>query len=163
MAAVEGIDIENVTAWVAERIDGLQPPLEFTLIAGGHSNLTYKFVDRRGEAYVLRRPPLGHILESAHDMGREHRIVSALWGTDVPVAETFGLCEDKDVNGLPFYLMKFVEGVVPHDAEATATIPESERRSAGAPRVGGVATRHRNYNPPRGLGVGAGPPNPAKK
>ena len=69
MAAVEGIDIENVTAWVAERIKGLEPPLEFTLIAGGHSNLTYKFVDRRGEAYVLRRPPLGHILESAHDMG----------------------------------------------------------------------------------------------
>ena len=142
MAAVEGIDIENVTDWVAERIDGLQPPLEFTLIAGGHSNLTYKFVDRRGEAYVLRRPPLGHILESAHDMGREHRIVSALWGTDVPVPETFGLCEDKDVNGLSFYLMKFVEGVVPHDAEAMATVPESERRSAGEHVVDVLATLH---------------------
>lgn len=142
MAAVEGIDIENVTAWVAERINGLEPPLEFTLIAGGHSNLTYKFVDRRGEAYVLRRPPLGHILESAHDMGREHRIVSALADTDVPVPATFGLCDDNDVNGAHFYLMKFVEGVVPHDAAAAATIPPGERRSAGEHIVDVLATLH---------------------
>ena len=142
MAAVEGIDIENVTAWVAERIDGLAPPLEFTLIAGGHSNLTYKFVDRRGEAFVLRRPPLGHILESAHDMGREHRIISALWDTDVPVPETFGLCEDNDVNGAPFFLMKFVEGVVPHDVDAAATIPEHERASAGEHVVDVLAKLH---------------------
>ena len=142
MAAVEGIDIENVTAWVAARIDGLEPPLEFTLIAGGHSNLTYKFVDRRGEAYVLRRPPLGHILESAHDMGREHRIISALWDTDVPVPETFGLCEDNDVNGSPFFLMKFVDGVVPHDVTAAATIPENERASSGEHVVDVLATLH---------------------
>ena len=142
MAAVEGIDIDNVTAWVAQRIDGLEPPLEFTLIAGGHSNLTYKFVDRRGEAYVLRRPPLGHILESAHDMGREHRIISALWDTGVPVPETFGLCEDDDVNGSPFFLMKFVEGVVPHDAAAAATITEDERRSSGEHIVDVLATLH---------------------
>ncbi len=142
MAAVEGIDIDNVTAWVSERIDGLRPPLEFTLIAGGHSNLTYKFVDVAGEAYVLRRPPLGHILESAHDMGREHRIVSALADTDVPVAATYGLCEDNAVNGAPFYLMKFVEGIVPHDGVAAAAIPEEHRRTAGEHIVDVLGTLH---------------------
>ncbi len=153
MAAVEGIDIENVTAWVTERIEGIEPPLDFSLIAGGHSNLTYQFVDRRGEAFVLRRPPLGHILESAHDMGREHRIISALWDTDVPVPETFGLCEDNDVNGSPFFLMKFVPGVVPHDAEAAATIVEAERGSAGEHVVDVLATLHRIDPDDVGLGT----------
>lgn len=128
---VEGIDLDNVTAWLVERIDGLTAPLDFSLIAGGHSNLTYKFVDRNGAAYVLRRPPLGHILESAHDMAREHRIVSAVNQTNVPVPSTHGLCEDPDVNGLPFYIMKFVEGVVPHTPELAESLPEGERASAG--------------------------------
>ncbi len=128
---VEGIDVDNVTAWLVERIDGLAPPLDFSLIAGGHSNLTYKFVDQAGAAYVLRRPPLGHILESAHDMAREHRIVAAVNQTNVPVPSTHGLCEDPDVNGLPFYVMKFVEGVVPHTPEAAESLPEAERAAAG--------------------------------
>jgi len=152
MAAVEGIDIDNVTAWVSERIEGLKPPLEFTLIAGGHSNLTYKFVDTRGEAYVLRRPPLGHILESAHDMAREHRIVSALANTDVPVPATFGLCEDNDVNGASFYLMRFVEGIVPHDGEAASRIPVTERRSAGEHIVEVLANLHNTDPEDVGLG-----------
>jgi aminoglycoside phosphotransferase (APT) family kinase protein len=141
-ATVEGIDQERVTAWATERIDGLKPPLAFELIAGGHSNLTYKFTDSAGAAYVLRRPPLGHVLESAHDMGREHRIISALIDTDVPVPRTHGLCEDPEVNGAPFYLMKFVEGVAPHEPEMAATIPESERGSAGEHIVDVLATLH---------------------
>ena len=139
---VEGIDGDRVTEWLDGRIDGLSPPLEFALIAGGHSNLTYRFTDQRGAAYVLRRPPLGHILESAHDMGREHRIVSSLAGTGVPVPRTHGLCEDKDVNGQPFYVMQFVEGVVPHDPEAAAAIPEAERHSAGEHVIDVLATLH---------------------
>ncbi len=141
-AAVEGIDIERVTAWLTERIDALRPPLEFTLIAGGHSNLTYKFTDQSGAAYVLRRPPLGHILESAHDMAREHRIITALAPTDVPVPKTFALCEDKDVNGLSFYVMAFVAGVVPHEAETAAAIPAAERRSAGEHIIEVLANLH---------------------
>ena len=141
-APVEGIDIERVTRWATACIDGLTPPLEFELIAGGHSNLTYKFTDQRGGAYVLRRPPLGHILESAHDMAREHRIISAVAATDVPVPTTYGLCEDKSVNGQPFYLMSFVEGVVPHDAAVAATFSEAERRWAGEHIVNVLATLH---------------------
>ena len=141
-ATVEGIDVPNVTAWAVEQIPNLAPPLAFELIAGGHSNLTYKFTDAADSAYVLRRPPLGHILESAHDMAREHRIISALAATDVPVPATLGLCEDRAVNGQPFYVMAFVDGVVPHDAELAATIPAAERRSAGEHIVEVLATLH---------------------
>lgn len=127
--SVVGIQLEAVTAWLLERIEGLAPPLEFSLIVGGHSNLTYRFVDRNGAAYVLRRPPLGQVLESAHDMAREHRIVSALAGGPVPVAPTFGLCEDVSVNDAPFYIMGFVEGCVLHDATATAELSPAARQS----------------------------------
>lgn len=142
----EGIELAPVTDWLVERIDGLVPPLAFSLIAGGHSNLTYRFVDQKGAAYVLRRPPLGHVLESAHDMGREHRIVSALSGSGVPVASTFGLCEDPEVNGAPFYVMGFVEGSVLHDAEAAGPLPESERHDLGLDVIRVLAELH-NLNP----------------
>ena len=87
-----------------------QPPFTARFISGGRSNLTYQLVDAAGRAIVLRRPPLGHVLQSAHDMGREHRIIDALRDTDVPVANALGLCEDVAVNGAPFYLMDFVDG-----------------------------------------------------
>ena len=139
---VEGIDEARVTDWLSARIPELTPPLTFTLIAGGHSNLTYRFVDQSGAAYVLRRPPLGHVLESAHDMGREHRIISALAGSAVPVAPTYGLCEDPEVNGAPFYVMGFVDGAVLHDAATAARFPEVERRSLGLHVVNVLAELH---------------------
>jgi aminoglycoside phosphotransferase (APT) family kinase protein len=145
-AVPEGIEIETVTPWLAERIEGLAPPLTFTLIAGGHSNLTYRFVDQNQHAYVLRRPPLGHVLESAHDMGRENRIVSALADSGVPVAPTFGFCEDPEINGAPFYVMGFVEGRVLHDAEVAATLPEAERQALGENVADVLATLH-NLDP----------------
>lgn len=123
----EGIDAVNVTAWLAAHVPALTPPVEYVLIAGGHSNLTYSARDAAGRCYVLRRPPLGHVLESAHDMGREYRVVHALAGSGVPVARTHGLCQDSAVNGAPFFIMDFVEGTVPHDDEAAAHIPAVER------------------------------------
>src|SRR3546814_3219426 len=80
-----GIDVANVTAWFEANVAGASGPLQFDLIAGGHSNLTYGVTDAGGRRYVLRRPPLGQVLASAHDMGREHKIISALGSTDVPV------------------------------------------------------------------------------
>ena len=77
--------------------------------------------DAAGNAFVLRRPPLGHVLESAHDMGREHRIISALADEPVPVPVTIGLCKDAEVNGAPFYVMRFVDGTVLHDADTAPT------------------------------------------
>ena len=81
---------------------------------------------------MLRRPPLGKRLGSAHDMGREHRVVSALAATAVPVAPVVGLCEDESVNGAPFYVMEFVEGPVLRGlAEAEAFPDEADRRAIG--------------------------------
>ncbi|MCP5180803.1 MAG: phosphotransferase family protein [Pseudomonadales bacterium] len=128
---VAGINGDKVTAWLMGHVEALKAPVEFTLIAGGHSNLTYKAVDATGRAIVLRRPPLGHVLESAHDMGREHKIISALVGSGVPVAPTLGLCTDPSVNDAPFYLMDFVEGVVLHDHAAAAAMAESDRHALG--------------------------------
>jgi aminoglycoside phosphotransferase (APT) family kinase protein len=139
---VEGIALEPVTKWLVERIEGLRPPLEFTLLAGGHSNLTYRFTDQAGAAYVLRRPPLGHVLESAHDMAREHRIVSALEGSPVPVAATFSLCEDSEINGSSFYIMGFVEGEVLHDAAAARGLSAAQRAELGLHVIDVLAKLH---------------------
>ena len=139
---VEGINAEPVTAWLTDQVPGLEPPLEFVLIAGGHSNLTYRFRDQRGDDYVLRRPPLGQVLESAHDMGREYRIVSALAGSDVPVATTYGLCEDLEVTGAPFYVMGFVVGDVLHDADTARATSAAERLSLGEQMADVLARLH---------------------
>ena len=82
---IEGIDEATVTAWIRSKIPDLADPVEYDLITGGHSNLTYRCRDAQGQCYVLRRPPLGHVLESAHDMSREHKIIHALQGNTVPV------------------------------------------------------------------------------
>src|SRR5579872_1866076 len=84
---------------------------EIRLIAGGRSNLTYYLRTQQREL-VLRRPPLGHVLPTAHDMSREFRVISALYGTDVPVAEPVAYCADEEVIGAPFYLMGYVSGDV---------------------------------------------------
>lgn len=127
----EGINEPRVSAWLGAHIPNLTPPIGYTLIAGGHSNLTYACDDAAGHRYVLRRPPLGHVLESAHDMAREFRVISALAGTQVPVAHTFGLCSDLDINGAPFFVMNFVPGLVPNDATQADALPAAERHSLG--------------------------------
>ena len=131
MGDVQGIRGQSVTRWFQEHVPQAKPPLAFELIAGGHSNLTYRVTDAAGVGFVLRRPPLGSVLESAHDMGREHKIVGALGPTDVPVAPVFGLCTDPAVNDAPFYVMGFVEGVVLHDSKAAGALPERARRPIG--------------------------------
>lgn len=83
-----------------------------TLITGGRSNLTYRIEDKAGHAYVLRRPPRGPVVQSAHDVAREHRILTALCDTDVPVPLSYGLCTDPGILGAPFYVMNLVPGAV---------------------------------------------------
>ncbi|MEY4174593.1 MAG: hypothetical protein RI900_1758 [Actinomycetota bacterium] len=112
MSFVQGIDIVPVTAWLAANIPGAEPPFSFDLIAGGRSNLTFRVTGADGTRFVLRRPPLGHVLATAHDMAREHRIIAAVGTTGVPVPPALGLCTDESVNGAPFYVMGFVDGVV---------------------------------------------------
>ena len=139
---VEGIDEDRVTPWIAAHVSALELPVSYSLIAGGHSNLTYRCDDAAGNAYVLRRPPLGHVLESAHDMGREHKIIAALAKTSVPVAPTFGLCSDVAVNGAPFYVMRFVDGLVSNDSTVTRVLAPADRRALGFHVIDVLATLH---------------------
>ena len=131
----DGIEGPRVEDWFAENVPGAEPPLDFERIAGGHSNLTYRVTDSGGRRWALRRPPLGKRLGSAHDMSREHRVVSALAGTPVPVAPVVGLCEDESVNGAPFYVMEFVEGPVLRGLAEAEVFPDHGDREAIAERV----------------------------
>jgi aminoglycoside phosphotransferase (APT) family kinase protein len=139
---VEGVDVERVTTWFFDHVPSIAPPLSFELVAGGHSNLTFKVTDTAGGAWVLRRPPLGQVLATAHDMSREHRIISALGSTDVPVAPAVGLCMDDAVNGAPFYVMRFVDGHVLRDATAARTLTAEQRANAGISVIEVLAAIH---------------------
>jgi aminoglycoside phosphotransferase (APT) family kinase protein len=129
-AIPDGIEVDPVTRWIADRTD-VTPPLTFEVIQGGRSNLTYTVTDADGRRLILRRPPLHGVLESAHDMGREHRIMAALADAAVPVPSCIGLETDPSVTGAPFYVMAFVDGVVVRDvATATSTLDEPTRAAA---------------------------------
>ncbi len=133
--APQGIDRGGVEAWFAEHVPGVQLPLSFDRISGGHSNLTYGVRDAAGGRWALRRPPLGKRLGSAHDMAREHRVVSALAPSAVPVAPVVGLCEDESVNEAPFYVMEFVEGPILRGLAEAGAFPEEADRGAIGERV----------------------------
>ncbi|GGO65650.1 phosphotransferase family protein [Nonomuraea cavernae] len=125
---VPGIDQPRLSAWMAKNVPDAGEPLSVSLISGGKSNLTY-LVEARERRVVLRRPPLGHVLPTAHDMRREWRVISALAPTPVPVPEPVAFCGDEDVIGAPFYLMGYVEGAaVRRRAELGDPAPEETRR-----------------------------------
>ncbi|MGI8493288.1 MAG: phosphotransferase family protein [Acidimicrobiales bacterium] len=151
--APEGIHPAGVTGWFATNIAEVEPPLHFELIAGGRSNLTYLVTDSAGRRYVLRRPPTGHLLPTAHDMSREHRIIAALAPAGIPVAPALGLCTDDSVNGAPFYVMAFVDGHIVRTAEeAEAELDEQARGRAGESLVDTLAQIHRVDPDEVGLG-----------
>jgi aminoglycoside phosphotransferase (APT) family kinase protein len=128
------------------------------MVEGGHSCLTY-IIDTGGSAtggsvpgdatagpdgerYVLRRPPLGDVLPTAHDVLREQRIIAALADTEVPVPRVVGACDDLDVIGAPFYVMAFVDGVVLHDFAASATLTPESRHAAGLSMIDVMVALH---------------------
>jgi aminoglycoside phosphotransferase (APT) family kinase protein len=107
-----GVDVPALTRWLDEQHPGLrQGELTGEVVAGGKSNLTYRITDGTS-TWAMRRPPLAHVLPTAHDMVREFRVINALAPTEVPVPQAVALCDDKDVIGASFYLMGFVDGVV---------------------------------------------------
>ncbi|NND74735.1 MAG: phosphotransferase family protein [Ilumatobacter sp.] len=137
-----GIDERNVTAWLVDNIAGAVAPFEFAIIAGGRSNLTFAVTDAADNRFVLRRPPTGAVLATAHDMAREHRIISAVGLTDVPVPPALGLCTDETVTGAPFYVMGFVDGVVLDSSEQAAGMSVEVRRAAGEHLIDVLADLH---------------------
>ncbi|GAA1043574.1 phosphotransferase family protein [Streptomyces sp. TR1341] len=125
-----GLDLDRLRDLLERERPGLvRGPLTGRLIEGGRSNLTYALSDGTSK-WVVRRPPLGHVLATAHDMKREHRVISALHPTSVPVPAPVLLCEDEEVLGAPFYMMEFVEGT-PYRTSAQLA-PLGERRVRGA-------------------------------
>jgi aminoglycoside phosphotransferase (APT) family kinase protein len=133
--APDGIDRAGVEGWFADNVPAAEAPLSFERVSGGRSNLTYEVADAAGHRWALRRPPLGKRLGSAHDMGREHRVISALAPTPVPVPPVVGLCEDEAVNGAPFYVMEFVDGPILRTIAEAELFPEPEDRRAIGERV----------------------------
>lgn len=138
-----GIETRGVAAWFAGHIAGSRPPLTFTLVAGGRSNLTYLVSDAAQGRYVLRRPPVGLLLPKAHDVAREHRIIAALEHAGVPVPRPLGLCEDPEVTGAPFYVMEFVDGVIARsEGEVEEAFSEPQRWSCAMALVDTLARIH---------------------
>src|SRR5215470_634098 len=127
-----GLDPASLRAYLDNQRPGLVAgPLRAELIVGGRSNLTYTVSDG-SSVWVLRRPPLGHVLATAHDMGREFRVMTALAPSPVPVPRTILLCADDAVLGAPFYLMEKVDGTVFRSSEqvtAALTAPQARELS----------------------------------
>ena len=121
------IDVKNFRPWLREHAGASAEPLRITRLAGGNSNPTIS-IEQGGQRWVLRRPPLGNKLSTAHNVGREYTFYRAMQNTSVPVPETVAMCDDVSVLGAPFYIMKFVDGVVLSRPEELADASPEQRR-----------------------------------
>lgn len=138
----EGIDPAAVTAWLQTLELGAEPPLRIARIGAGASNLTYLMTDAAGGRWVLRRPPLGELLASAHDIGREYRVLAALEPTEVPTPRIFGLCADPEVSAVPLMAMEWVEGLVIDDLGAAEALSPRLRQRFGLALPAALAQVH---------------------
>jgi aminoglycoside phosphotransferase (APT) family kinase protein len=138
-----GLDVASFQDWFESALPGQAAgPLTATLLAGGKSNLTYGVCD--GECrWIVRRPPLGHVLDTAHDMHREYRVMAALHGTSVPVPQMYAYCAAADVIGTPFYVMEFVDGTVYSSADQLAATGRDATAAIAAAMVTVLANLHR--------------------
>ena len=137
-----GLDVGRFDDWAARHLPECTPPVTAEMIVGGYSNLTYRVTDAASRSFAVRRPPLHGVLPSAHDMGREHRIISALRGTDVPVPDALAMCDDDDVLGAPFYVMAFVDGVVLSALSDVEELSLDARRTVGESAADTLAALH---------------------
>lgn len=136
------LPVDRVVAWLARQGVDLVCPVRAELISGGRSNLTYALAGADGHRVVLRRPPSGGILATAHDMTREWRFLTALRRTAVPVAEPLALAAS-EVLGVPFYVMSYVDGVVLHAAEHAQIMSPAARRCAAASLIDTMVVLHK--------------------
>lgn len=144
MTGPRGLDLEQLTDWLTIEHPGLLDlgqPLTASLITGGKSNLTYSVNDGT-TSVVLRRPPLGHVLATAHDMSREYRVMSALAATAVPVPTMHAFCADEKVLGAPFYLMARVAGTAYQSADELAALGVELTRDISQQLVDTLAALH---------------------
>nr|WP_322763163.1 phosphotransferase family protein [Frankia sp. Cr2] len=136
-----GLDLPRLQTFFDTRVPEATGPIRAELLSGGRSNLTYRLTDGNIR-WVLRRPPLGGLTPSAHDIGREYRIVEALQGSGLPVARSVALCEDVDVIGAPFGIVSYVEGTVIRTQEDLAGYGQHEVDAAAYALVDVLTALH---------------------
>ncbi|MGH3266478.1 MAG: phosphotransferase family protein, partial [Trebonia sp.] len=142
MTDLPGLDLVRFAAWFNDACpDEIGGPLCGRLVAGGRSNLTYEVSDGT-KSWMVRRPPLGHVLATAHDMTREHRVITALRDTGVPVPLTYALCTDPEVLGAPFYVMSKVEGTPYRTADELAVAGPARTRVIAERLIATLARLH---------------------
>ena len=144
------LDLDRLSAWMRDHVDGYEGPLSYAKFAGGQSNPTYR-LDTPGRSYVLRRKPFGPILPSAHAVDREYRVIAGLHPTGFPVPRPHGLCEDDAVIGAAFYVMEMVEGRTIWDGAMPGLSPP-ERTAHYNEMVDTLARLHRTDYAAAGLG-----------
>ena len=151
------LDLDRLTAWMNESVEGFAGPLSYVKFAGGQSNPTYR-LDTPERAYVLRRKPFGPILPSAHAVDREYRVIAGLHPTGFPVPRPYGLCEDTGVIGSAFYVMEMVVGRTIWDGAMPAMTPP-ERTAHYEAMVDTLAALHNTDYTAAGLGEYGKPGN----
>ena len=139
-SGVVGIDPTEVAEWIEQLGITFSAPLSFERIGLGQSNLTYLVCDAQDRKWVLRRPPLGDLLASAHDVAREARILSALDDTAVPTPRVYGL--SRDAAGVPLLLMEFVDGLVVDRMPIAESLTPQRRRQIGLSMPATLAKIH---------------------
>ena len=139
-----GLPLEPLRSWMEESVPNFDAsaPLQATLLAGGRSNISYKLTDASGSSWVLRRPPLGHIMPSAHDMGREFRVLSGLNKVLFPTPTTRAHCEDESVIGAKFMMMDFVDGRVIESAQTALSLSATQASEISQELVDTLARLH---------------------
>jgi aminoglycoside phosphotransferase (APT) family kinase protein len=154
---VPGIEsVSRLAGWLTEHgVPAAERLPSVHLIAGGRSNLTYRLdfpAPSEPARLVLRRPPLGHVLPTAHDMSREYRLISALQGTSIPVAAPVAFCSDTEIIGAPFYVMEYVDGLVIRSKEDSAAITPEQARLVSERLAEMLAAIHQLDTAAAGLG-----------
>ena len=138
---MDAVPVERLEAWIAAHVPGGCGRLKVEQLSGGSSNLTFRVGDGVND-WVLRRPPLGAALDTAHDVGREHRVQAALAASEVPVARMVAACPDPAPIGAPFYLMEHLDGAVYADADAVVHLDEDDAAAAADELVDVLARLH---------------------
>jgi aminoglycoside phosphotransferase (APT) family kinase protein len=137
-----GLNVPSVERWLVEHGVDITPPIRYARVGRGRSNLTFIAEDADRRSLILRRPPLGPLLESAHDMSREYRILTALVATAVPVPKPLAICLDPEITGAPFYAMEHVAGQVVDTERAAGELGIDGRRNAGHSMAKTLAALH---------------------
>jgi len=143
---IRGLEVESVTRWLDEHVDGARGPWDFELVAAGGSNLTYRVATKDGARFALRRPPVRARIATAHDMGREWRILEALSShpeCGVPVPRAVAYCGDAEVTGADFYVMGFAEGRILRGPADAADMDAARCRVAAESLVDVQVAMHR--------------------